>query len=194
MAIDAPQAAKRGATRRHQLKMDRQKIFADDMKPGIGQKMVNVRDPSGDRVLDRDHRQHRRAVGDGREGVLEAGARQRRHQRIGVAAGDVGIGARLPLIGDEFGHASPSHSLESFRFRLNRKDSRFLYFVVLSGAKPASTFAKALSRPGAPRRGRAPYPPTALLCPAGRRRCACRPPARAIVLVARVSPAAKPAG
>ena len=49
-----------------------------------------------------------RAVGDGREGVLEACAGQRRHLRIGVAAGDVGIGAGLSLIGDKFGHASSS--------------------------------------------------------------------------------------
>ena len=32
--------------------------------------------------------------------------------------------------------------LKSFRFRLNRKDSRFVHSVVLSEAKPASTFAK----------------------------------------------------
>ena len=41
-----------------------------------------------------------RSLGHRREGVLEARAGQGRQMRIGVAAGDVGIRARLSLIGD----------------------------------------------------------------------------------------------
>ena len=49
---------------------------------------------------------------------------------------------RLSFVADRF--------LESFRFRLNRKDSSLLCFVVLAKAKPASSFAESTSAVSSP--------------------------------------------
>ena len=62
--------------------------------------MMDVGDPAGDRILDRDHgelaprRLHR-----GKR-VLEGGAGKRLHLRKSVAAGEMRVGAWLALIGD----------------------------------------------------------------------------------------------
>ena len=56
---------------RHQLEVDRQEVFADDVQARGRQQMVDVGDAAGDRVLDRDHAEVGRAVLDRGEGVLE---------------------------------------------------------------------------------------------------------------------------
>ena len=66
----------------------------------IRHQVVDVGDPAGDRILDRDHAERRPALAHRREGVLEAGAGQRRHLGKDAPAGEIGIGARLALEGD----------------------------------------------------------------------------------------------
>ena len=82
---------------RHQMEVDRQEVFADDVEPGCRQQMVNVGDASGDRVLDRDHRQFGLALLDRREAVLEGRAGHRLVAGIDFAAGQVGIRSGFPL-------------------------------------------------------------------------------------------------
>ena len=84
----------------HQLEADRQEVLAHDVKPRARQQMMDVGDAAGDRVLDRDHGERGRAIGDRREGVLEGRRGQRLPVGIDLRAGDVGVGAGLPLIGD----------------------------------------------------------------------------------------------
>ena len=83
----------------------RRKCSADDVQPGVGQEVVDVGDPAGDRVVDRDHRQVGLAALDRREDVLERRAGQRLQVRVVLAAHLVGVGARLALVGDASGGA-----------------------------------------------------------------------------------------
>ena len=76
-------------------------MLADDMQPGGREKMVDVGDAAGDRVLDRDHGERRLAVADRRESILEGRAGQRLPVRMGLLAGDVGVRAGLALEGDD---------------------------------------------------------------------------------------------
>src|SRR5208282_418543 len=100
MAVNGSQIHDAGPWRRQELKMDRQEGLGDDMQPGRGQERMNVRDPAGDRVLDRDHPEFGRAVLNCREGVLEGRAGERAQVRIIVEASDVRIGPGFALIGD----------------------------------------------------------------------------------------------
>ena len=61
----------------HQRELDAQEVLADDVQVGVGQEVVDVGDPAGDRVVDRDHRQLGVAVLDRGEDVLERRARHR---------------------------------------------------------------------------------------------------------------------
>ena len=81
---------------------------------------MDVGDPAGDRVLDRDHAEFGRSVLYGREGVLEGRAWQRRQVGIIVDAGDMRIGPGFTLIGDRkrFVHARfPGASMMRARSR-----------------------------------------------------------------------------
>ena len=60
------------------------KVFTDDEQSGFGQQVVNIRHPSGHRILDRDHCSVGGAVLDGRQHVLEALAGQRVELRQGA--------------------------------------------------------------------------------------------------------------
>jgi hypothetical protein len=91
------------ARQRHQLEMNRHEILADDMQLGFGQQVVNIGDPAGDRVFDRDHRQVRFTLSQRIEGVFEGGARQGLHGWKHVTARHVGICAKLALKGDAVG-------------------------------------------------------------------------------------------
>ena len=59
---------------------------------------MDIGDPSGDRVFDRDHGEFSRAVLHGREGVLEGRARQRVQVRKVLGAGDMRVRPRFALI------------------------------------------------------------------------------------------------
>ena len=100
MAAHGADAVERRAGQGQQMVVHPLEMLADDVEARIGHQMVDVGDPSGDRVLDRDHREPRRAVAHRREGVLERGAGQARHLRKNPAAGQVGIGSRRALKGD----------------------------------------------------------------------------------------------
>ena len=79
---------------------DALEMLGDDEEAGVGQKMMDVGDAASDRILDGDHGEPRLAAFDRGKRVLEGGAGKRLHLRIGVAAGEMGIGAGLALIGD----------------------------------------------------------------------------------------------
>src|SRR6202042_3439180 len=100
VAMDGFQVLDPGARDRQQLKVDREKGLAHDVQTGSGQERMDVGDPSGDRVLDRDHGEFGRAVLYGRESILEGRAGQRSEIGKIVGAGDMRIGARFALIGD----------------------------------------------------------------------------------------------
>ena len=77
------------------------------------QKVMDVGDAAGDRVLDRDHGEVGLAGLDRVEGVLEGRAGQRLHFGIHVAAGGVGVGAGLALEGNPVGLGWHGQVLES---------------------------------------------------------------------------------
>ena len=109
VALDGLDVGEFCAARRHQLMVDRQEPFADDEQAGLRQQMMDVGDPAGDRILDRDHAEIGLARGDRRQRVLEGRARQRLGVRIGLDDGDMGIGAGLALECDFelLGHGGP---------------------------------------------------------------------------------------
>ena len=116
VALDGLDVGELGAARRHQLVVDRQEPFADDEQAGLRQQMMDVGDPAGDRILDRDHAEIGLARGDRGQRVLEGRARQRLGVGIGLDDGDMGIGARLALECDFelFGHGGPFSSGSGF--------------------------------------------------------------------------------
>ena len=111
------------ARQHHQLEMDRQEIFADDVQLRFRQQMMDVGDAAGDGVLDRDHGEVGLAGLDRVEGILEGRARQRLHRREHVAAGGVGIGARLALEGYSVGLFRPCPTSQFERISLARSRS-----------------------------------------------------------------------
>ena len=74
------------------------------MKPRVALVFPRFRHPSGDRIVDGDHRQGHIAVLDRLEGILEGAAGQGLVAGIGLDAGDVGIGSRFALVGDLLAH------------------------------------------------------------------------------------------
>src|SRR6476646_10957633 len=93
---------------------DALEMFANNEQPRIGQQMMDVGDPAGDRVLDRDHGEPCLAALHRGKCVLEGGASKRLHLRKSVAAGKVRVGAWLALIGD-FLRARCSHGVRRER-------------------------------------------------------------------------------
>ena len=82
-------------------------MLADDVEAGMRQQVMDVGDAAGHRILDRDHGELGLAVLHRGERVLEGRAGQRLHARIGVARGEMRVGAGLALKGDfvlRFGH------------------------------------------------------------------------------------------
>ena len=65
--------------------------------------MVDVGNPSAQRILDRDHRPAGRPVLHGGEGVLEAVARVGLELGLGLDAGEVRVGAGFALEGEALG-------------------------------------------------------------------------------------------
>ena len=112
VAVDLRQVADIGVGRAEEAMLHPLEMFADNVKAGMGQQVMDVRHPAGDRIIDRDHRQSRFAIADRGEDVLEGRAGQRLHVRINLAAGDVGVRPQGALEGDTvcggLGHASCS--------------------------------------------------------------------------------------
>jgi hypothetical protein len=93
--------------------MDAQEMLADDIEIGGRQEMMNVGDAPRHRIVDGDHREIGVALLDRGKSVLE---RARGHGfvvRIGFAARNMGVGARLALIGDFHCHLKPSLKIKS---------------------------------------------------------------------------------
>jgi hypothetical protein len=88
------------ARQAEQLMVHPLEVLADDMKAGVRQQVMNVRDPAGAGILDRDHGERGPPLGDRRKGVLEGRAGQRGLLGKGRPAGHVGIGPRHALEGD----------------------------------------------------------------------------------------------
>ena len=82
------------------MKIDPLVVLGDDVQARRGQQVVDVGDPSGDRVLDRDHGQRGRALARRGKGGFEGVARQGRHLGTDVAAGKVRVSARHALEGN----------------------------------------------------------------------------------------------
>ena len=84
----------------HELVGNPLEMLAHDMQAGVGKQVMHVGDTARDRVFNRDHAVARGAAPHGGDGILEGGAGERRELLAEIDAGDVGVGARLALIGD----------------------------------------------------------------------------------------------
>jgi len=94
------------ARQAHQLEPNRQIVLANDLKACGRQQIMNVTDPAGDRVLDRNHGEFGLALLDSREAILKCAARKRRQARIGLVAGNMGVCPGFTLIRDVIGHSA----------------------------------------------------------------------------------------
>ena len=165
VGVGALQALDRGAPRRQQAVLDAMEVLSHDEQAGLRQQVVDVGHAAGQAVLAWQHGEGGAAVTHRFDRRLEAFAGQRGHPRIGVAAGQVGIGAGL---------VPGRRSLRSRR--------------LLPGvcSRPCITRP---GTPGFPLRGRnssrarsrssAVSTPNGACCDAGAGRSACRPRARA---------------
>jgi hypothetical protein len=114
MAFDRPDGLQRRAFRRHQLMLHRKKPLGHDMQPRARHQMMDVSDPPGHRIVDRDHGERGTSVAHRGEGVLEGRTRQRLVGWVGLPAGNVRVRARFALESDlapfacPFRHESPS--------------------------------------------------------------------------------------
>jgi hypothetical protein len=160
------------AWHRQQLVAHPQEVLADDVQVRIGHQMVDVGDPSRHRVLDRDHgigdvaRRHRG------EGLLEGRRGDRLAVGIDLEAGDMGVGARLALVGDP--DLVRRHEERSFGC------VRRVWEVIGCG--------RPRSRPG-PARGRREYRHRRGQCQRGQPRWSCRRRGRASVRGGGIFPA-----
>ena len=64
-------SSKAGAGHREQVMVHPLEVLADDLEAGMRHQVMDVGDPAGDRVLDRDHRPLGLAVAHRRERLLE---------------------------------------------------------------------------------------------------------------------------
>ena len=71
VTVHGGDAGQRASLESKQLKPDWQEVFRDDEKPGRWQQRVDVRDATGDGVLDRDHGELGLSFGDRGERVFE---------------------------------------------------------------------------------------------------------------------------
>ncbi len=79
---------------------DAQEMFADDVEPGIGQKVMDVGDAAHQRIFHRDDRQIGLALAHRRHGMFEGGLRNRHRMRQRLARREIGVGTGLALEGD----------------------------------------------------------------------------------------------
>ena len=100
VAVGRRDGVERRPRHRHQVEADPQEVLGHDVQPRVGQEVMDVGDPAGDGVVDRDHREVGLAVLDRCEGVLERRARERLPVGVGLLADQVGVGSRLTLVGD----------------------------------------------------------------------------------------------
>ena len=97
VAVRGLDGLKLRAFKAHQLEADRHEVLGDDVQRRGRQQVMDIRHAARNRVLHRDHRQLCLAAGRRLEHVLERRTRQGLKVRIDLPAGDVGVGAQLPL-------------------------------------------------------------------------------------------------
>ena len=95
VAMYLNQTVNRGTTRRKQLVVDRLEMFANDVKTGFGKEMMDIGNPSGDRIFNRHHRQMRVAILNSQQHVLKRPAGHWCHLWLDRQTCHVGIGAEL---------------------------------------------------------------------------------------------------
>jgi len=100
VAIDMGDVFDSHPRQNHQLKPDRQKIFADDMQIGFRQQMMDISHPSGEGIIDRDHGKISHAIAQRRKSIEKCLTRQRLHLREHIPASRIRIGAIFPLKGN----------------------------------------------------------------------------------------------
>ncbi len=86
-----------------ELMMDAQEMFADNVKPGFRQEMMDIGDAAVQRVLDRDDSKIGLAFANGVDRIFESGRRHGSDMRQRLARGEIGIGTQLALEGDRLG-------------------------------------------------------------------------------------------
>ena len=118
VTLDGLDAVERCAPGRHQLVAHRHEVLGHDVQAGMRHQVMNVGDPAGHRVLDRDHAERGMAGADSRECVLEGGAGHRLVLGIYFARGEMRVGPGLSLKHDLFcgGHGA---SLRTRRRQVN---------------------------------------------------------------------------
>ena len=114
MAVHGLEPRDRRALGRQQMVHDLLEMLADDMQSRFGQQVMDIGHPPGHRIVDGDHREIGAPVAHGGEGLLEGGAGQRRHAGLGVAAGEIGIGAGRALKGDGAGGIAHGSACRGF--------------------------------------------------------------------------------
>ena len=100
VAVDRLDRLKCGRGWRHKLMVDAFEMLSNDVEAGIGQEVMDVGDAARDRVLDRDHGVACCPAANGRDCVLKSRAGNRVQRLAKIDAGDMGVGPRLPLVGD----------------------------------------------------------------------------------------------
>jgi len=85
MALNRLDVLECRALHRQQLVTYRHEMLGDDMQPGSGHQMMDVGDPAGDRILDRNHAEIGVARGEGKKTLLECSAGYGFRVRIGLA-------------------------------------------------------------------------------------------------------------
>ena len=102
-----------------------QEVLADNVEVGVREKIVNVGDPPCHRILDGNHGVTRLARSHRMQYFLKRWAGERVQIPIGLAAGEVRVGAGFTLIGDTLSRgfrggrtvSGPSHSSAALRRR-----------------------------------------------------------------------------
>ncbi len=100
MRRDRFQVFDAGARQRQQAVVDRLKVLANHMQARFRHQAVDLFNPAGGGVLQRNHRQSRFAALDHKHRFNKAFAGAGRQLRVHVAAGKMGIGPFVALIGD----------------------------------------------------------------------------------------------
>ena len=189
MAVHRPDRVQRRAGHPHQRELDAQEVLADDVQRGVRQEVVDVADPAGEGVVDRDHREVGLAALHRREDVLERRARHRLPVGVVLPAHEVGVGAGLSLVGDASVGVTARHFptlvLSTFApvdgcgcpgpgsVASPMNESRAPRSSPCRGSPDAGrvTAHRGAPRPGPPR---TPWPPCSLALAAGRGRCRVR--------------------
>ncbi len=85
------------ARHRQEVMVHAQEMLADDVQAAVRHQVMDVGDPAGDRIVDRDHRPVGLSLADGGERLLEGLDGHGLVARADLPAGEMGVGAGLAL-------------------------------------------------------------------------------------------------